>query len=120
NLLSNAVKFTPEGGRVSVRACRVALADVEGWSDSAPTVLHVPLPAEHFQDYLQIVVEDTGIGIAPEDAPRLFRMFSQLDSSMAKEVEGTGLGLALVERLTTLHGGGLALASTPARGSRVV
>ena len=119
NLLSNAVKFTPERGHVTLRARRVAHAEVEGWSDSAATVLRTPLPAQHFQEYLQIVVEDTGIGIAPEDAPRLFRMFSQVDSSMAKEVEGTGLGLALVERLTTLHGGGLALASTPARGSRV-
>jgi CheY-like chemotaxis protein len=92
---------------------------VEGWSDSAATVLRVPLPVEPFQDYLQIVVEDTGIGIAPEDGSRLFRMFSQLDSSLAKEAEGTGLGLALVERLARLHGGGVALASTPAQGSRL-
>lgn len=119
NLLANAVKFSPEGGRVTLRGRRVARADVEGWSDTAATVLRMPLPAEHFQDYLQIVVEDTGIGIAPEDASRLFRMFSQLDSSLAKEVEGTGLGLALVERLAALHGGGVALASTPARGSRL-
>jgi signal transduction histidine kinase/DNA-binding response OmpR family regulator len=119
NLLSNAVKFTPEGGRVTLRARRVAHADVEGWSDSAATVLRMPLPAGHFQDYLQIVVEDTGIGIAAEDASRLFRMFSQLDSSLAKEAEGTGLGLALVERLAKLHGGGVALASTPAQGSRL-
>ena len=119
NLLSNAVKFTPEGGRVTLRARRVAHADVEGWSDSAATVLRMPLPAEHFQDYLQIVVEDTGIGIAPEDASRLFRMFSQLDSSLAKEAEGTGLGLALVERLAALHGGGVALASKPGQGSRL-
>ena len=119
NLLSNAVKFSPDGGHVTLRARRVARADVEGWSDSAATVLCRPLPAEHFREYLQIVVEDTGIGIAPEDASRLFRMFSQLDSSLSKEVEGTGLGLALVEYLARLHGGSVALASTPAQGTRL-
>ena len=119
NLLSNAVKFSPEGGRVTLRARRIGRAEVEAWSDGAATVLRLPLPAEQFQDYLEIAVEDTGVGIAPEDASRLFRMFSQLDSSLAKEAEGTGLGLALVERLARLHGGGVALASTPAQGSRL-
>ena len=119
NLLSNAVKFSPDGGRVALAARRVGRADVETWSSDAPTVvIRQAPPLADDGDYLQIMVEDTGIGIAPEDASRLFRMFSQLDSSMSKEAEGTGLGLALVERLAQLHGGSVALASTPGRGSQ--
>jgi len=121
NLLSNAVKFSSEGGCVTLSARRVARADAEAWNSDAPTlVIRRPAPLAGDDDYLQISVEDTGIGIAPEDAPRLFRMFSQLDSSMSKEAEGTGLGLALVERLAQLHGGSVALASTPGQGSRFV
>jgi signal transduction histidine kinase/CheY-like chemotaxis protein len=121
NLLSNAVKFSREGGLVTLSARRVARADVEAWSSDAPTVLiRQAAPLVGNGDYLQIVVEDTGIGIAPEDASRLFRMFSQLDSSMSREAEGTGLGLALVERLAQLHGGIVALASSPGQGSRFI
>lgn len=120
NLLSNAVKFTPAGGQVTLSARRVARSEVEGWHSDAPTALRMPLPATPAAHYLQIAVDDTGIGIAPEDGPRLFRMFSQLDSSLAREAEGTGLGLALVERLAQLHGGTAALASTPGQGSRFV
>ena len=118
NLLSNAVKFSPEGGRVTLEARRVGWDDVEGWSGNAATIVRTPLPPAHGAGYLQIAVEDSGIGIAPGDAPRLFRMFSQLDSSLAKETEGTGLGLALIERLAQLHGGCAAVASTPGQGSR--
>src|SRR5262249_30074508 len=66
---------------------------------------------------LEISVVDNGRGIAPSDAPRLFRAFSQLDSSLARESEGTGLGLALVLELARLHRGTVALASTPGLGS---
>ena len=121
NLLSNAVKFSGEGGRVTLVASRVSGAAALAWTSDAPTVVIRQSPTLSGEgDYLQITVEDTGIGIAPEDAPRLFRMFSQLDSSMSKEAEGTGLGLALVERLAQLHGGSVALASTPGQGSRFV
>jgi signal transduction histidine kinase/CheY-like chemotaxis protein len=119
NLLSNAVKFSREGGRVTLSARRVTQAELEAWSSDAPTVvIRHAMPLAGHTDYLQFMVEDTGIGIAPQDASRLFRMFSQLDSSMSREAEGTGLGLALVERLAQLHGGCVALASTPGQGSR--
>jgi len=120
NLLSNAVKFSREGGTVTLGARRVGWDDVQGWTSNAATVVRGPLPGRHETGYLQIVVEDNGIGIAPDDAPRLFRMFSQLDSSLAKEAEGTGLGLALVDRLAQLHGGGVAVSSTPGQGSRFI
>jgi len=63
-------------------------------------------------------VWDTGIGVAAEDQPRLFQHFVQLDSRLARDYEGTGLGLALVKRLAQLHGGSVEVESAPGRGSR--
>ncbi|NTU81441.1 MAG: response regulator [Chloroflexales bacterium] len=95
NLLTNAVKFTPEGGQVGL--------EVQG------------SPEQHAVTF---TVWDTGIGIAPEDQGRLFQPFVQLDSALNRERTGTGLGLALVLRLTELHGGSVALESSPGAGSR--
>jgi signal transduction histidine kinase len=95
NLLTNAVKFTPPGGRIG---------------------LSVAAPAG--EEVVRFTVWDTGIGIAPADAPKLFRAFTQIDSGLNREQEGTGLGLALVAKLVELHGGSVALASEPGRGSR--
>lgn len=102
NLLSNAVKFTPEGGEVHVAARRVGREVV---------------PDGDFPHYLELVVTDTGIGISAEDQLRLFRPFTQIDSTLARHHEGTGLGLAMVKRLAELHGGSVALRSAPGKGS---
>jgi CheY-like chemotaxis protein len=75
------------------------------------------LPKDPTGHFLEILVQDEGIGIAPEDAGRLFTMFSQVDSSITREVEGTGLGLALVDQLARLAGGTVALSSTPDEGA---
>ena len=93
NFLSNAIKFTPEGGHVSVRALP------EG-------------PA-----HLRIEVQDTGIGIAAADLPRLFVEFQQLDAGSTKQHPGTGLGLALTRRLVQAQGGSVGVRSTPGMGS---
>ena len=93
NLLSNAVKFTPQGGRVTLSALR------------AGSMLHLE-------------VEDNGIGIRLEDHRRIFEAFTQVDGSLARQYQGTGLGLTLVKRFAELHGGGVALDSEPGRGSR--
>ncbi len=93
NLLSNAVKFTPSGGSVSVEVTAHGV-DVE------------------------IAVIDSGIGIAVEEQPRLFRAFEQLDSGIDRKYEGTGLGLVMVKGLVELHGGTLGVVSTPGVGSR--
>ena len=93
NYLSNAIKFTPEGGRVTVRALP------EGGS------------------HLRIEVEDNGIGIAAADLPRLFTEFLQLDAGYSKEHPGTGLGLALTRRLVQAQGGSVGVHSTPEVGS---
>ena len=93
NLLSNAVKFTPEGGKVVVAA--------ELRDDGS----------------LAVAVRDSGIGIAPENIPRALAPFSQVDSSLSRRFEGTGLGLPLVKSLIELHGGRLELESTVGKGT---
>jgi CheY-like chemotaxis protein/nitrogen-specific signal transduction histidine kinase len=95
NLLSNAVKFTPNGETIGLE------------------VKHDPINQATLFN-----VWDTGIGIAPEDINRLFQPFVQIDSSLARQHSGTGLGLALVRRLTELHGGQVWLESQPGQGSR--
>ena len=95
NLLTNAVKFTLAGGHVT---------------------LQVQYAAE--QDLIQFSVIDDGIGIAREHLQRLFQPFVQLDSSLNRQYEGTGLGLALVHKLTDLHGGSVSVESEPGKGSR--
>ena len=91
NLLSNAVKFTPEGGRIDVRAdARDGLAEIS--------------------------VTDTGVGIAAEDQVAVFEEFRQVGAS-AKRVEGTGLGLALSRKFVELHGGRIWLTSQVGEGS---
>ena len=82
NLLGNAVKFTPEGGKIGLDVSRDA-----------------------FHDGVSITVWDTGIGISPEDLPRFFQQFVQLDSRLSRQYAGTGLGLVLVRRMVEMHGG---------------
>ena len=91
NLLSNALKFTPEGGRIDVRA------DVD---DGAA----------------RIAVTDTGVGIAPEDQRAVFEEFRQV-GAVSRKAEGTGLGLAISRKLIELHGGRLWLESAVGAGS---
>ncbi|MDP2894284.1 MAG: HAMP domain-containing sensor histidine kinase, partial [Sulfurimonas sp.] len=80
NLLSNAVKFTPEGGTIGVQAKRV-------------------------DEEIEVVIWDTGIGIAPENMGRLFEGFFRVDTPYSRITEGTGLGLPLSKKLVELHGG---------------
>jgi CheY-like chemotaxis protein len=96
NLASNAIKFT-ERGEVVVRA----RLEEQG---TAETVVHCE-------------VRDTGVGIAPEVQPRLFRSFTQADGSTTRKYGGTGLGLAISKRLVSLMGGQIGLTSEPERGS---
>ncbi|MFV9504782.1 MAG: response regulator [Oscillochloridaceae bacterium umkhey_bin13] len=94
NLLTNAVKFTPKGGAVK---------------------LEVVL--DPISEQARFTVRDTGIGISPEDLRHLFQPFVQADASLNRSHEGTGLGLALVQRLTDLHGGSVTVESTIGVGS---
>ncbi|MCF6155497.1 MAG: ammonium transporter [Candidatus Brocadia sp.] len=92
NLLSNAIKFTPENGRITIKAKLI-------------------------NQHIQIAVSDTGIGIRPEDMDKLFEAFRQIDGSYARHYEGTGLGLALIKRLIESHGGKIWVKSTYGKGS---
>lgn len=91
NLVHNAIKFTPQGGHVVVKA-----SVAEGTS-------------------LLISVQDTGVGIAPEDLPRIFERFYKADR--ARSGGGTGLGLAIARHIVQAHGGRIWAESTPGRGS---
>jgi signal transduction histidine kinase/HAMP domain-containing protein len=92
NLLSNAVKFTPDGGRVALRA----------------------RPIERG---LEVSVSDTGIGIAPEDQEKVFEEFRQVGGDYKTKQEGTGLGLALARRFVELHGGVITVQSELGKGA---
>jgi signal transduction histidine kinase len=92
NLVSNALTFTPEGGRVTIGARRLA-------------------------DAVEIYVSDTGTGIPQSEFEHLFEEFRQVDSDVAHEQRGTGLGLALSRRFVELHGGQIRLASEVGKGS---
>ena len=102
NLLNNAVKFTPEGGHIRLEA---SLLNNELTDDLKP------------HQYLRIAVIDTGIGILPENIHKLFQPFMQIDSSLNREYNGTGLGLALVKRIVEMHGGMVGLTSEVDIGS---
>jgi CheY-like chemotaxis protein len=95
NLLSNAVKFTGDGGQIGL--------DVEG--DRANGVV-------------KLTVWDTGIGIAPDQTNLLFHPFVQIDSGLARQYGGSGLGLFLVYRMVEMHGGSISLESSLGKGSR--
>jgi two-component system NtrC family sensor kinase len=117
NLLSNAVKFTADGGRVSLQA---SLVDRQQASTGLPgfeTGVRTPLPHSESQGFAEISVRDTGIGISAADMTHLFTPFTQIKSSLTRTSEGTGLGLVIVSRLVELHGGAVAVTSTPGTGS---
>jgi len=116
NLLSNAVKFTPEGGDVILRARRVSRTQV-GQLTGRWAGLNFPLRDNKITDFIEISVTDSGIGIANENFERLFEPFSQIDSSLARKFEGTGLGLTIVKSLVELHGGTLAVESAEGQGT---
>ncbi|WP_337286374.1 ATP-binding protein [Candidatus Methylomirabilis sp.] len=110
NLLSNAIKFTPEGGLVKVTAR--AAPSVEHQVPSLEPDTRTPKPeTPRSPDYVEISVADTGIGITAEDMRKLFHPFTQLNSTLARQHHGTGLGLALTKQLVELHGGSIWTAS---------
>ena len=123
NLLSNAVKFTPDGGSVRVIARKVSSSEFLVSSKEPKNKGQRPeLKTENLKletgNLIEISVEDTGIGVKPEDMPKLFREFSQIESAYAKTYEGTGLGLALTKKLVELHGGKIWAESEFGKGSR--
>lgn len=92
NLIDNAVKYSPQGGVVRVSA-------------------------HPMQDHIEITVEDSGIGISPDDAARLFERFHRIASPETRDIGGTGLGLYIVKNLVEAHGGTVVVTSAPGVGS---
>jgi signal transduction histidine kinase len=101
NLLNNAVKFTPEGGRVEIRASVGRLAPEK--SDSPPGV--------------EVSVRDSGIGVPPEHHKKIFDPFFQVDNTSTREFGGTGLGLNIVKRFVEAHGGVVWVESEMGKGA---
>jgi signal transduction histidine kinase/DNA-binding response OmpR family regulator len=92
NLLSNAIKFSPRGGRIE-------------------------LTAERWKDLVRVGVQDHGEGIQEKDLPKLFRKFSQIDSSATRKAGGTGLGLVICKGIVEQHGGTMWVESAEGQGS---
>ena len=97
NLVHNAIKFTPPEGRITV---------------SARPLLE--------QSRVELLVRDTGIGIRPEDLPRIFERFWKADSSRQRDGEGSGLGLAIARHVVEAHGGSIRVVSEPRRGATFI
>ncbi|CAN7329466.1 PAS domain-containing sensor histidine kinase [Pseudoduganella sp. LjRoot289] len=117
NLLSNAVKFSANGGPVQLCARRVQRDGVGRLKGDWP-VHRFPQADNEYNDFVEICVSDHGIGISQDNMGRLFQAFSQIDSSLARKFEGTGLGLAMVKQLAELQGGAVAVSSAERKGSR--
>lgn len=117
NLLSNAVKFTPQGGQVTLLAKRVSRHDAASTIPGFEVGRRTVLPSGDGDDFLEISVTDSGIGMRPQDLKQLFTPFTQINHPANCGIEGTGLGLAMVLRLVELHGGAVAVSSEPDRGT---
>lgn len=96
NLMSNALRYTPQGGQILLRN-EVLKIDKREW--------------------VRIAVQDTGVGIGPEDLPHVFEHFYRSDKSRDKKSGGSGIGLAIVKQLTELHGGYVEVSSIQGQGS---
>jgi two-component system sensor histidine kinase VicK len=95
NLGGNAMKFTPEGGKLAISAY------------------------QKDEEFVKVVVEDTGIGIPEEDLDRVFERFYRVDKARSRDLGGTGLGLAIAREIVEAHGGSIELTSTVGEGTRV-
>jgi two-component system phosphate regulon sensor histidine kinase PhoR len=109
NLLDNAIKYTPEQGTITIRA---ELSKAEVGVGGAP-------PAGPPPTMVEVIVEDTGMGIPPQDLPRIFERFYRVDKARSRELGGTGLGLSIVKHLVEGHGGTV-WAESQGKGSRFV
>lgn len=114
NLLSNALKFTGPGGIITVGAIKTTI----GALAPLPSVAELAASRPPEEEFASLYVQDTGIGMKPEDLTKLFKPFSQIDSEATRAYEGTGLGLALVKRLVEMHGGVIWVESEVGKGSR--
>ena len=113
NLLDNAIKYTPEGGEIRCECLKISMAS---WESSQEQELAWPESSNLVTGaWAALRVADNGIGISAEHLPHLFDRFYRVNSQQT--IRGTGLGLALARKLVELHGGQIAVASSPGQGS---
>jgi signal transduction histidine kinase len=111
NLLSNAVKFTPDDGKIDLSAKMVSCHKPNGSGQ----------PQQEQQDFIEVSVSDTGIGLKHDDLERIFNPFEQVENSANRRFQGTGLGLSLTRILVELHGGRIwARSEGPDKGTTFV
>lgn len=119
NLLNNAVKFTPKGGQVTLKIEYFSQPIDIYTKPSDVQINPAQLPSGDLSSHgrVRFLVQDTGIGIAPEHIDKIFKPFIQIDSALNRHYSGTGLGLALVKNIVELHGGTVGLTSEVGVGS---
>lgn len=119
NLVSNAVKFTQEDGTIKLQAKTVAKPELDNSKIFIdPSSLETKPKELLTGGYVQITVEDSGIGIKKEDIPKVFDKFQQIESSLSREVGGTGLGLPIAKQLIDAHRGQIWLESEEGKGTK--
>jgi len=114
NLISNAVKFTSENGEITISAKKINASSINTQLFDTFSGKKLPLKG----DYVKISVKDTGIGIKESDIPKVFDKFQQIESSLSREVGGTGLGLPIAKQLIEAHRGEIWLESELKKGSK--
>jgi signal transduction histidine kinase len=107
NLVSNAIKYTLEPGEIAVRARYVQQTEALPPAASKDQILPC----------VMVSVQDTGLGIAPEDQPNLFKRFFRANTEATRLIGGTGLGLTIVKSFVEMHGGQIWFESAPGKGS---
>jgi two-component system phosphate regulon sensor histidine kinase PhoR len=117
NLLDNAVKYTPPGGQVRLKAKTGQSSEFGVRSSATKDPELKTAGSELGGNFLEIAVEDTGIGIPKEHLPRIFERFYRVDKARSREMGGTGLGLSIVKNIVEAHGGTVQVQSTLNLGS---
>jgi signal transduction histidine kinase len=114
NLLTNAIKYSPEGGEIELTIVKADSQRGSGLLKGPVMRLPEPHPPGN---WLLISVRDQGLGIAPEDQPRIWNRFFRVDNTNTRRIGGTGLGLSITKALVELHGGLIWLESELGQGS---
>jgi two-component system phosphate regulon sensor histidine kinase PhoR len=115
NVLDNAVKYTPEGGKIRLTAKTVqrsafSVQRIKEFDERRTT-------NDERNDFIEITVSDTGIGIPKDNLPRIFERFYRVDKARSREMGGTGLGLSIVKNIVEAHGGKVQVHSVPDQGT---
>lgn len=105
NIIGNAIKYTPDGGRIEVRAENI----VRPRDDKSEP-----------ERFCRVVVSDNGVGIPKEDLPHLFERFYRVDKARSSDMGGTGLGLSIAKEIVEAHGGSIAVSSEENQGTTVI